>query len=79
MANKRKIILPYISGFTPFANNILKKNNFIPIIRAENELNSIIKLGKDVRPVKDTIASVYKINCLDCNRMYYIGQTYKVL
>lgn len=66
--------LRYIEGLTPRIKNILNEHDIKTVETINNKLNYIVKTCKDKIEEGREINIVYKINCLNCPKVY-IGQT----
>ncbi|KYN18632.1 hypothetical protein ALC57_09050 [Trachymyrmex cornetzi] len=72
--NNYYFLVPYIRNFSEKFFHIAHKMNKKVAFKAHNNLNSIIKLGKDQLKTNEQKGVVYKINCKECD-VSYVGQT----
>ena len=71
--------LPHIPYFMKELNKFLiKECQLIPVYNYPCKLNSIIKLQKDKIETVNKLNSVYKINCIDCDKCY-AGQSQRLV
>ena len=70
LLNKKRIVLPYISGFSDNLKKALKHENINFIFKNVNKFSTFITLGKDKLKTEEKSNIVYKINCNDCEAVY---------
>ncbi|CAH8866949.1 unnamed protein product [Trichobilharzia szidati] len=70
----RKFILPYMRNISEITARVLKPFDIDIAHKPVKSLNSILCKPKDPTEKGDKINTIYKINCMNCNK-HYIGQS----
>nr|CAH8832216.1 unnamed protein product [Trichobilharzia regenti] len=71
---KKQFILPYIRNISEITARIMKPFDIDVAHKPAESLNSILCKPKDPIEKGDKINTIYKINCVNCNK-HYIGQS----
>lgn len=72
-----EISLPYNSHYTKLSN-CLKEYNISTVSLINKNLNTVVKLGKDISQKEDRTNVVYEFNCKQCPATY-IGETKRAM
>ena len=72
------VVLPYIAGVSERLSRVLRPYNIQVAHRTTRNINNLFPRPKGVKDPILTTGAVYKINCSDCEFVYY-GQTERSL
>ena len=76
--SKNFVVLPYVSGLSEKISRELRKHDIKVAHKTINKINDMFPRPKGKKDVTLNTGVVYKIQCKDCNFVYY-GQTERSL